>query len=87
MPTSVVAPQPGTKKKEKSMEAALILIKKHYDNGRGDGRGGYDVAKSDPNGWQTWVQLLLEAYDAGKPLSEVTNTCALLLLDREGKKK
>lgn len=84
---SLVAPAPAvTGKKDISMEAALLLIKIHYDNVRGDGRGSYDVAKSDPVGWQHWLNELLARHDAGQPLKPLTDIVGALLFEREGKK-
>lgn len=76
MPINSQAPSPGTygKKKGDSMEAALLLIKIHYDNARGDGKGGYDVRVKDPKGYQHWVEALLTAYDKGTPLKAVTDS-------------
>lgn len=73
MPINRPAPTPDKRKKERSMEAALLLVKIHYDNARGDGKGSYDVRKSDPKGYQHWVTVLLDAYDKGQPLKPIVD--------------
>lgn len=75
-------------KKEKSMEAALQLIKMHYDNARSGGKRTYDVETDDPSGYQHWVTQLLDAYDKGTPLKAVTDQLGVALyLEIQNKKK
>lgn len=76
----------SAQKKGLAMEAALILLKIYYDRFRGDGNGSYDVERSDRVGWAHWVNELLAAQDAGKPLKTVTDTVLWLLAVNEGKK-
>lgn len=76
--TPTPTPNPGTRK-ELSMEAALLLIKIHYDNKRGNGTGTYDVAVRDRVGWGHWLNELLAAQDAGRPLREITDACNYLV--------
>lgn len=69
--------------KETIMQTAILLIKIHYGNVRGNGRGaGYDVPKEDPTGWAYWLNTLLEAQDKGEPLKGVTDFCAYLLVTK-----
>lgn len=68
-------PEP-TKKKDRSMEAALELIRSHYRNARGM---DYDVRIRDPKGWQHWTERLLDAYDKNHPLKPITDECGGLL--------
>lgn len=66
---------PSTPKKDKdiSMEAAIELVKMHYDNARGGGKGTYDVRNSDRRGYQHWITTLLDAHDKGLPLKPITD--------------
>ena len=74
MPT----PGSGVKRgdKEKSMEAALELIRTHYRNARG---ADYNVALKDPKGYQHWTERLLDAYDKDQPLKPICDQCGGLL--------
>lgn len=71
-PATPVIPEP-IKKKGTFMEAALLLVKIHYDNARGDGKGSYDVSKNDPKGYQHWVTVLLDAFDKNQPLKPIVD--------------
>lgn len=64
------------RKKESGMEAALELIRTHYRNARGV---NYNVATSDPKGYQHWTERLLDAYDKGQPLKPIADQCGGLL--------
>ncbi len=66
-------------KKEVTMEAAILLIRIHYKNARGK---DYDAEVRDRKGFQHWMTALLDAYDKGNSLKNVTDQCGGILFHK-----